>query len=67
MKLVRVGPKVHLSGKPIKFYSGKLSADMPTMKCNQRKSFFNRGGHVFEFEGELKDVTCKKCLAKVQS
>jgi hypothetical protein len=60
MKLVRLslGREIHKASRQGAIWMGQK---IPTAACNPKKAFFDLAGHYSEFEGDVSQVTCKKC------
>lgn len=67
MKLCRVAKKIHLSSKRgAQFHLRDGSVVIiPTPRCRSTQSFYRAAEmtrHPFEFEGDVTQLTCKRCI-----
>jgi hypothetical protein len=62
MKLAKVAGKVHKASKQGALW---MNQKVATTACNPKKAFYNLHGHVTDFEGDAKEITCEKCKAKL--
>jgi hypothetical protein len=63
MKLMKVANKVHKASRQGAIW---MNQKVPTPVCNPKRVFFVAGGHAWEeYEGGIGEITCKKCLKKV--